>query len=624
METEIYSRRNLRLRLFYFLYVLFGIILIAGLFYRQIILYDFYKEQQIKQNHRRILLPGPRGNILDREGRILVGNRPLFNAVIYLNELRSEYRKEYIRLVKQARELDLATDRQTLQRTARITVTEHYLQKLNRILGRSEPLNIKAFERHYSQMLLLPFSLIKDLSSEEYARLIDHIPIDSPIQVQADSARVYPFGNLAAHTLGFVVSEDAPDEDNLPGDDLRTFRLKGKKGKSGIEKSHDDLLNGTSGGEIWMVDPSGKQFERTEFVAPEKGRDFRSSLDLDLQLMAEKSMGKKIGAAVCLDVHTGEVLTMASKPDYDLNELSPILSFATDKKIREQNAWLNRALQGLYPPGSTFKVITAIAGLKSGAIQEGTIIDCPGYYMVGKRRFNCHKLSGHGRETLEEAIRDSCNVYFYQSGLKMGVEKIAAEARLFGLNERTGIDLPGETRGMLIPDPQWKMNRLYDNWYSGDTANLSIGQGFTLITPLQMGCVAASIARGQTRTTPTLVYQLNKRSHSSPSIDISERAFKRVLEGMRLAGSTGTARLAAPEGMSISGKTGTAQVRVKGHELTLAWFMGFAPSVNPQVAVVVMIEGTDPNDNFHGGSTAAPIARDIFTVYFRKKGLIPR
>lgn len=610
---------NPRLYLLYIVIALCMLLLMGGLGYRQLVQEETFAAAAERQNYRRILMPGPRGIIYDRHGRVLVGNRPLFSAVVYLNELRREFREEYFNLVRLNRERGINPDRYHLNTEARRRVVQRYLDRINRLIGTDQQVESQDIERHFSQSLLLPFPLIKDLPSESYAKLIEQIPIDSPVQIISGTARWYPYGEAAAHTLGFVSDSTEFPEGEVPGDSLLTFRNEGQIGRSGLEKEFNKELQGLTGGEIWTVDPSGFQYERVVHEQPRKGGDLTTSLDIDVQLAAENALGDKTGAVVAIEIETGEVLALVSKPAYDLNDLSPFISFEVDREIREKGAWLNRAIQGLYPPGSTFKLVTAMAGLRAGTINNQTIIDCQGFYMVGRRIFHCHRRSGHGEESLVEAIRDSCNVFFYNRGTETGIWGIANEARRFHLDQRTGIELPGETGRMLVPDPEWKAARFYgEGWFEGDTANVSIGQGFLLLTPMQMATFAASLARETTFLQPTLLHARREAITGEP-IGLPARQLALVKEGMRLAGERGTARLAGNPMLPVAGKTGTAQVRKDGKPTTLAWFVGYAPVQNPRIAVAILVEGVPSQETeYGGGSTAAPIAKEVFQQYIHE------
>lgn len=611
------AQRNYLQRL-YLVYLVIGIcmvLLVGGLGWRQLVQQDDFLAAEERQNYRRILKPGPRGEIFDRNGELLVGNRALFSATVYLNELRPEFRREFIRILNDRRERGINPDRFELAVEARRNVVQHYQNQLNQILGTREIVESARIERHFRQSLLLPYPLRRDLETHEYAKLIGQLPVDSPVQVITDTARHYPFGSSAAHLLGYVTdSQEIPAED-LPGDQLLTFRFEGKVGRSGLEAAFDEHLQGITGGEIWSVDPSGFQHERVVFEQPRAGRDLHTTIDINLQRVMEQAMGNFVGAAVAVEISSGEVLAMASFPDYDLNDLTPFIPHTVDQQIRSEGGWLNRATQGLYPPGSTFKIITATAGLRHGLITENTEVNCPGFYNVGRRIFRCHQRAGHGYENLVESIRDSCNVFFYDRGIAVGVDRLAEEARLFGLHEPTGIELPGETRRMLIPDRDWKSRRFYgESWFEGDTANMTIGQGFLLVTPLQMAIVSAAVARGEW-IRPTLV----RGDHTSPvadrlrSLGLDVEHWKMIRDGMHHAGLTGTARRASSGTFVAAGKTGTAQVRKDGRPSTIAWYIGYAPSDNPQIAVAVLVEDApDENITLAGGGTAAPVARRIF------------
>jgi penicillin-binding protein 2 len=325
-------------------------------------------------------------------------------------------------------------------------------------------------------------------------------------------------------------------------------------------------------------------------------------------------------------VDTGEVLVLASKPDYDLNAMTPYISRKTWQDILDRGAALNRATRGLYPPGSTFKIITALSALRQGVLAADEILYCGGVYRVGNRNFPEHSgRRAFGQVDVRRALQVSSNVFFYQVGLRAGVEALAKSARAFALDEPTGIDLPfEETRG-IVPDPEWKRREYADrpgeaSWVGGDTANMSIGQGFLLTTPIRMACFAASFARGETRTRPTLVHdpEQNRRlvDRDARPLDLSAADYRAIVEGMKLAVSDGTARFARIPGVEVAGKTGTAQVTLEGQRTTVAWFLGFAPADEPEVAVVVTVEGANPEDGYAGGKTAAPIAGAVLDAYF--------
>jgi penicillin-binding protein 2 len=624
------THRNPRLMLFYGAVIAMLVVLTSGLAYRQLIKTHFYTERERLQNLRLVVSPGPRGNIYDREGRLLVGNRPRFSVVLDLAGLRAEFRTEAKKIERNYKDYEKA-DRPNLDqltRLARTSVAQRYLDQVNFILNRHEKIQTSDLIRHVNQTLLLPYVLLDDLAPEEYARLIERLPVSSPLQVYTSSTRNYHHNTAAAHTLGYVGVDNDPEVEDFPGEDLHGFKMKGSIGRTGLEKIFDAQLDGEAGGAIYRVDPAGYKIGLPiEKKLPEQGHNINTSLDIDLQEAAEAAMkdseGKdRTGAAVAIDVRTGEVLVLVSKPDYDLNTFVPRLSYAEARAIEESGGWLNRAIQGQYPPGSTFKLITSIAGLRSGSIDPSTShVLCPGFYMVGNRRFPCGNKNGHGDRDLRGAIRDSCNVFFYKYGLEIGPNLIAAEARRFGYGHPTGIELPSEFRNPVVADPDWrranwKKANLPDGvWRPGDTANISIGQGDTLITPLQAACMVASFARGETETKPTILHNPRRPAQHSEAIGLSPADYNAVLAGMEQCYQIGTGRLARVDGVRGAAKSGTAQ---KGR-IDLAWLVSFAPVENPQIAIAVVLEGAVDDNNFGGGTYAAPVVKAILQAWKDKQ-----
>ena len=633
--VETHKGYDPRTIFFYFVVAALLLALASGLAYQQLFKTDYYHERERQQNQRRILVPGPRGNIYDREGRLLVGNRPRFAVTLYLDELRKEFRHEYIVIRKNYRALgdkDIPSSNEMAQ-IARYSVVQRYLDKVNAALGRSEKVNAAELNRHFHGELLLPYTLVDDLKPEEYARLIEQLPVGEPVQVNASSTRFYPYGSAASHVLGYVVSNDDAKTDEEYTDnnlatfsDKNTFKMHGTVGKDGIEKEYDNLLQGDTGGTIFRVDPAGYRADTLYRRVPLQGKSITTSLDIDLQTVAEKQLATDdlIGAAVALDVNTGEVLALASKPDYDLNDFTPHLSQAALDKIEADKAWVNRATNGAWPPGSTFKILVSIAGLRNGTLSpDAPTVNCEGSMMIGTSRKTCDNGTGHhGVVALREAIAHSCDIFFYTYGMQITSEVIAAEARRFHLDQPTGIELPGETHRMVIPDPTWKKAKTGDSWVPGDTANMAIGQGFVLVTPLQMACFAASVARKETFTQPTLEHRAEPRAQHNEAIGLTNAQYTALIDGMEGCVTHGTAAqvLNLPQykipGVRIVGKTGTAQLPGKLNE---AWFICFAPREKPEIAVAVAVQSDTPGENFGGGRYAAPIAAEILKKYFEKK-----
>lgn len=620
---ETHSARNPRLLLFHGLLALMILVLVSGLVYRQLIKTTLYSERVRIQSLRRVVVPGPRGNIFDRDGQVLVGNRPRFSVILNLAELRNEFfleRKKiaanYGGLPKEER-----PDFDQLERIARISVAQHYLDRVGAIIGRHETVKASELNRHYKQTLLLPYVLLDDLAPEEYARLIERLPVDSPLQVYTSSTRYYPYNSTAAHTLGYIGANNDPDPEDSDSDDLRTFKVKGSSGRTGLEKVFDEQLQGKAGDAVYLVDPAGYKVklpaeQRQQLRLPVQGNNLATSLDLDLQLAAEKGMkdddgNDRPGAAVAIDVRTGEVLVMASKPDYDLNTRIPNL--IPDQDVEKSGVWLNRTIQGQYPPGSTFKIIVSTAGLRSGAMEVATAhAFCPGYLMVGNRRFPCD--GQHADVDLNKAISVSCNTFFYKYGLETGPELIAAEAHRFGYDHKTGIELPFEFSSPHVASPAWRMANMHLPWNPGDTANTSIGQGDTLVTPLQVACMMASFARGETETKPTLLHDPNRPTQHTESIGLTPGDYAAIVKGLQSCYEFGTAKLCKVEGLNGAAKTGTAQ---KG-KIDLAWMVAYAPVENPQIAIAVVMEGS-VGQNYHGAFYASPVVKNILAAWKEKQ-----
>jgi penicillin-binding protein 2 len=640
--VESHKGYDVRILFFYPAIAALLLVLIGGLAYQQLIKTDEYHAREKQQNQRRILTPGPRGNIYDREGRLLVKNRARFYAAVNLDELRREFNDE----VRRIRKNYLANDDKDLpsyaqlRLIARYSVIQKYVDVVNKITGRSGKVDADSLNNHFASQLLLPYIIADELTPEEYARLSEQLPpLNYPLQVYAASTREYPYKTAAAHTLGYVLAHDELNEGDFPGEGLWTVKMRGTIGKDGLEARFNNQLQGTPGGAIYRVDPSGYRVEPpVERRLPVQGKSITTSLDIDLQLAAEESIknydeegARQAGAAVAIDVRTGEILVLASAPNYDLNNFTPRLTLTAAAEMTESKAWTNRAIGGVYPPGSTFKILTSIAGLRSGIIDPVTAhVECTGTYMVGNKSFVCNNHNAsRGTITLPMAIERSCNTFFYDYGLKVGPDGLAAEARRFGLDKRTGIELPHETGRMLVPTTEWMLRVKKQKWVPGETANYSIGQGALGVTPLQMACFAASVARGETHTPPTLIHDPEHPRLKTESIDMTKKQYAALLDGMRRCVETGSGKkLSQPpfnlREQKIAGKTGTAQQAVyedgqfKGN-LNYAWFIGFAPYDNPEIAIAVILEGTAPGEEYGGGAMAAPVAGAIFQKYFDKK-----
>ena len=629
-RREVYTKTNPRIAYFYFIFGFLFLFLICALGYHQLYMHDYYAKRSDRQSLRRVIKAAARGDILDRNSTILVTNKPRYSAVVFFNEINGDIRAKASEIRAQrraalARGEKLPDPLPSSAGLARAHVLRKYTEMVNEILGSNYTYSVKDFERHAWARRLLPYPLIKDLTDKEHAILAERLPPDSPIQIYTSSSLYYPYGSTAAHALGFVTSNfDNADASGIPGEDLRTYSFASERGKSGVELAFDDRLSGVNGAKIWIVDHMGYQYESIVDIPSRKGKNLTLSLDVNIQEAVEEAFKQRKGAAVVLDVKTGEILAMVSRPSYDLNTLTPYITRAVNDEITQRGAWLNRATQGLYPPGSTFKIITAIAAMREGAIIPETVITCDGALKIGRRMYPCNNRFGHGNLDLIGALAKSCNVYFYQAGLDTKISAIHDTAEMLGLNADSGVELRENSwRRTIVPDPEYKRrNRAYEGgWSLGDTANTSIGQGYLLQTPMQIACMTASVAARRTRTKASIVHDPTRAGdlayHGAKPLPIGDKNYAKLVEGMVAAVDRGTCRRAALEGVGIAAKSGTAQVSVSGKKLALAWMAAFAPVEKPEIAVCVVVEGEEPGDA-GGGRTAGPIVHEAMRAYFKR------
>jgi penicillin-binding protein 2 len=461
-----------------------------------------------------------------------------------------------------------------------------------------------------------PVSLKKNLDISLVTFILEREEDFPGVVIVTDPIRVYPYVETGSHLLGYL-GEVSQKELSLPSS--FGIELGDLVGKMGIEKVYNSYLQGEKGGRQIEVDAHGRPLRTISEVDPLSGYNIYLTMDLEVQKIAEEELGKRKGAVVIGDPHTGEILALVSHPSFNPNLFSHGLSRQRWEELKSnpQDPLENRAVRGEYPPASTFKIMVAMAALETQHIGVKDTFFCPGEYRVGNRTFKCWKEYGHGRINLEEAIIHSCDVYFYQLGLKMGVEKIAHFSSLFELGEPTGIDLLWEAQG-LVPNPSWKRKNRGDSWYHGDTANLSIGQGYILTTPLQMFRVISAVANGGYLIQPYLVKRIvdingkvvQENSHPPKKkigLSISNLRFlQRSLAGVVREGTGWRAR---NNTVSISGKTGTAQS--SDEERPHNWFLSYAPSHKPRLAAVVLVENREEDI-----SIAAQISGRIFSRIF--------
>lgn len=562
-----------------------GFSLIGRLYYLQFVKSEEYRTMADGNRIKIQLIAPKRGDLLDRIGVPLAENE-----INYRLFIERENR---------------AQARQSLKRALRlISLPEKQRDALQKVID--APLDRKPL-------------LVKDhLSWSEVARIEFHMPDLPGSYIEQGQMRYYPLIDKASHLIGHVgrVSESEMTKDN-PVFRLPEFKI----GKSGCELLFEQQVRGIAGAKQIEVNATGLSVRELKVQPSQKGEDIHLSIDAELQRFAAERMGVESGAVVVMDAHYGEVLTLVSMPAFDPNTFSVGISNEYWKELNanEKNPLLNKAITGLYPPGSTFKMMVGLAGLKSGAITPNTQFFCPGHYFLGNHRFNCWRPEGHGSMNLERALAESCDTFFYNVAYHCGIEPIVEACHSCGLGHKSELGLNGEKDG-LVPSPQWKLGRYNAKWTTGDTINVSIGQGFVLASPLQLAMMIARIVNGGRMVQPTLRSGGNN-DKEWPLMDVDPSHLEMVMKGMEMVmnhprGTAYWTRI-VEEGMTMGGKTGTSQVRritQRGvNQLTLPWshrhhalFVGYAPIENPRFVCSVVVE--------HGGggsSAAAPVAHDV-------------
>lgn len=571
------------------------LVLLVGYWKLQIGEHAYYVEQAERNRIRNLPIIAARGRILDREGRVLVDNTPAFSVLLLRDNAQA---LTPARLVGIARGLGLDPGevQQLVTRTARLPC--------------------------FQPVVLKPSATLEDVAFVDSHRL--EYPELQLIQTQR---RFYLKHTIAAALLGYVgeVSAEAIAKSGSryrPGDVI---------GKSGIEAQYNAILSGRDGMQRVIVNSRGQEVGSMTAIDAHPGSDLRLTIDLDLQMAAEMALGDREGAVVALDPRTGEVLAMASHPDFDPNDFARRLDRQQWKQLTADPAkpLMNKAIQAQLAPGSVFKIATSCAALETGTIKPDFTVDCPGYVNIYGHTYHdwvFEKGRGHGRVDLHRAIVNSCDVYFYTVGKLLGIDKLAYFAQHLGLGARTGIDLPGEDAG-LVPTPEWVERVFKHKWFPGETISVAIGQGALQVTPLQLAYMIGGVASGGVFHRPHVAFPSQLVAHDLDPPPDGERQFplspltvSAVTRGMwgvvNEGGGTGTG--ARVPGLDIAGKTGTAQVvSVSLKEATHsadyrnnAWFVGYSPSVNPEIVVAVLV--------MHGGhsTVATPIAAAVIKAFY--------
>ena len=599
-EIRVFQSRVVIASLFVFALIL---VLLSRIYSLQIIIYDHYSQEALGNQLQQLPITPARGDILDRNGKILATNTLSFKLTITPEKVKS-----LESAIAELSRLELINDDD--------------IEQFNK--------SKKRFRKFHN----IP---IKHNVSEQAAAMFLTQAQLPGVEIEPYFHRIYPNGASSSHLIGYVSSMNQNDKDSY---DKTNYEGTTFVGKTGIEKQYENLLHGNSGKKQIERNVSGRVVDSKILIPAEAGDDLYLSIDLDLQLKAEELLSGKRGALALVDVNNGAIIAIVSAPTFDPNWFVGGISFKQYQELQGNPdlPLFDRSIKGLYPPGSTIKPMVALGGLEQKNTTISSTVFCPGYYKISNysRKFHDWKRTGHGHVDVKGAIAQSCDVYFYDLAYKMGIDKLHDNLAYFQFGQKTGIDLPGEFAGIL-PSREWKKVNRDEPWYRGETLNTGIGQGFMTASPLQLALATAAIAnKGQLLVPQLLMHAQNsageittsiaQKSHQIPIKDINN--WQAIIDGMEqtVYGATGTARrLNHNLGYTLAGKTGTAQVFGLDPEETYiaenyeeklrdhALFTGFAPVENPQVAIAIIVENAGS-----GSSKAAPIAKAVLDVYFAK------
>ena len=641
---------KLRIIIFRFtvLLVFFG--LGVQLWYLQIVQWQKYLLQSDQNRFRLVSIDAPRGIIYDRHGDILVRNKPSFTVTIVPADLPDDEAEQEAIFTRLSALLDIPVSRLAQAPSGRVPVAEAAPPEFSLRPG------IKEMVDEGRGVPFLPVRIATNVE-REIAFVIEEEHLDLPgVHVQIEPIRQYVSGDLTSHLIGYV--------GRIPGESAEEYSQRGydpysdRVGLTGVELAFEDELRGHKGRKHIEVDVAGRESRTVGETEPaESGHNLILTIDLELQRAMEgalyqgtQAVGSKAGVAIAMNPQTGEILGMVSLPSYDNNLFAEGISVEDYERLSSDphHPLVNHAISGLYPPGSTFKIVPAAAALQEGVVTPEMQFTCEGTLWLPNKYFPddpeqaqpfycwIHKWGKHGPVNFISGIAQSCDIYFYivSGGLRdfegLGLERLTEYARLFGFGEWSGIDLPGENAG-LVPDRRWKRLTYSEIWVTGDTYNIAIGQGFLLATPLQILNATAAVANGGTLYRPQIAYQVTDaegrvlRSFAPEiirEIPVSPENLALVREGMKAAVEWGTAMNAYLPWVSVAGKTGTAEYFTdenedgypdrdsKGNLPTHAWFTAFAPIEDPEIALIVLVEGGG-----EGSSTAVPIAAQILQHY---------
>ncbi len=582
--------------------IFFIAVIIARLWFLQIHNGSKYREKADNNRVRMLDIVAPRGNILDSEGHTIITNRPSFN-IVWVKEDSPD--------------------------------PDEIIKKLSLILNEEIAVLLKRVRESLDNPRHIPILLKEDIDWKTLV-YIENNHYDLPgVRIEVLPRRNYLFGDFGSHLIGYT---GEINQKELEERKWENYQGGNQIGKRGFEKLYEEELRGDKGVVYMEVDAHGFEQRQLKGKEPLPGNDLQLTIDLDLQLEAEKAMIDKAGAVVAMDVNSGRILAFASAPPVRLEDFVGGISTKNWQALLNdiKRPLVHKTIQGQYPPGSTYKIVTALAGLSKGAINSNTVFYCAGSMPFGNRRYGCWKKGGHGAVSLHRALAESCDVYFYQVGLKVGVDSLAEYANRLGLGHKTGIEFEYEKSG-LIPTSNWKKLVKGEPWQEGETLSIAIGQGFNLVTPLQICQMTSALANGGLLYKPFLIEKIidpegQVVKQFLPTVDVELVGMDNYLALIRegLVGAVndkrGTGKTARLKDVTVAGKTGTAQVvamekfkEVDEEDVAYkhrdhAWFTSFAPAENPEIAVTVLVE-----HGGHGGSAAAPVAKMVLEKYFAKK-----
>ncbi len=570
-------------------YVIVGmtLLLLIGFWKIQIIDSTRYQEAADRNRIRTIPVIAPRGKMLDREGRVIVDNYPSFSVLLLRDDMA-----QVTRALPQISE-GLGLTKDDIQQQLDST----------KWLAKYEPIIIKP-----------------EATQADIAFIESHRPDLPMLEMISAQRRRYPAHGFLAGAIGYV--GEVSESDIEHSDD--TYRPGDMVGKTGLERQYNEVLQGTDGERRVQVDSHGREMARLDQVEPIAGKNIQLTIDLDLQAAAEESLGTRKGAIVALDPRSGEVLAFVSHPSPDPNAFAVRIKKEEWQRLNSDpdKPLMNRVIQAQLAPGSVFKVIMAEAILESKAVPENTTLFCPGQTTLMGRVWHCWDPKGHGTVDLEKALVRSCDVYFYNMGIRLGIDRMSYYGTQMGLGKVTGIDLPGEQPG-LMPSAEWKERRFHQPWFPGENISVGVGQGATETTPIQLARMMGGFAMGGVFKQPHLL----KTSDPAPEtrFAISPETVEKLTGYMEeVVNPGGTANAAYVPGADLAGKTGTAQtISEQGlqkaanrneHKYT-TWFVCFAPRKNPEIVIAILVQDTWE----HSSEAAVPLAKNVVKIYFDKK-----